>query len=178
MGRIVPFPRTSAWRLGLSAFAAALLLSALLLSGHSPMGREREQCTGDVQLPITVRVIPEETPHPGAALRVRVEVEALRSFGDATVSVLAPADVPVTAGGRGELGPLAEHRPVSHAFTIVVPAHGERRTVDVKVRAQSDDGFAIEQGATLNLSFEDEPGRVVTDQNGTRIREVPARRIQ
>ena len=173
MGRFVPFPRTSAWLFGLSAFAAAFLLS-----GHSPMGSEREHCTGDVQLPITVRVIPEGTPHPGAALRVRVDVEALRSFGDATVSVLAPADVPVTTGRRGELGPLAEHRPVSHAFTIVVPAHGQRRTVDVKVRAESDDGFAIEQGATLNLSFEDEPGRVVTDQNGTQIREVPARRIQ
>jgi len=173
MDSFLPFRRTGAWLLGLCAVGAALLLS-----GHTPTGITRERCTGDVQLPITVRVFPEDTPHPGAAVRVRVEVEALRPFGDASISVLSPADVPVTAGQTRDLGPLAEHRPVTHEFTVVVPTHGQRRTVDVTVHAASDDGFAVEQGATLNLSFENEPSRVVTDQNGTPVREVPARRIQ
>ena len=163
----------SAWFLGLAAVVAALVVS-----GEAPLGRARERCTGDVELPIHVRVVAAETPHPGAALRVRVDVEALRPFADASISVLAPADVPVTAGRQRHLGPLAVGRPVEHEFTIVVPAHGQRRTVDVHVRAGSDDGFTIEQGATLNLSFEEEPSRVVADQNGTRVREVLARRIQ
>jgi hypothetical protein len=173
MGIFVQLRRISAWLLGISAFMAALLLS-----GNAPSGRARERCTVDIQLPITVRVLPEDTPHPGAALRVRVEVEAKRPFSEATVSVLAPADVPVMSGKRGDLGPLAVGRPAEHTFTIVVPPHGQRRTVDVKVRAALDDGFTIEQGATLNLSFEDEPSRVVTEKDGTKVREVPARRIQ
>lgn len=163
----------SAWFLGLAA-----VMAALVVSGEAPMGGPRERCAGDVELPIHVRVVAVETPHPGAALRVRVDVEALRPFGDASISVLAPADVPVTAGRRKDLGPLAVGRPVQHEFTILVPAHGQRRTVDVHVRAGSDDGFTIEQGATLNLSFEDEPSRVVADQNGAPVREVLARRIQ
>jgi hypothetical protein len=173
MDFVVRLRRRGAWLLGISA-----LMAAFVLSGNVPSDGARERCTSDVQLPITVRVLPEETPHPGAALRVRVEIEALRPFGEASVTVLAPGDVPVTAGRTRDLGPLAEHRPVEHEFAIIVPAHGQRRTVDVTVRAATDDGLTVVQGATLNLSFEDEPSRVVVDQNGAQVREVPARRIQ
>jgi len=153
-------------------------MTALLLSGQVPSRAAREECTGDVELPIHVRVIPEDTPHPGAALRVRVEVEAERPFSESTVRVLPPADVSVRSGRTADLGPLAVGRPRQHEFIIVVPAHGQRRTVDVMVRVASDDGLTIEQGATLNLSFQDEPSRVVTEEDGTQVREVPARRIQ
>ena len=173
MGPSVHLRRLSAYLLGISA-----LWAALLLSGNAPAGSRRERCTGDIQLPLVVRVVPEDTPHPGAALRVRVEVEALRPFSEVSVTVLPPADVQVTAGRARALGPLGEHQHAEHEFAIVVPAHGQRRTVDVKVNASSDDGLSIEQGATLNLSFEDEPSRIVTDQNGVQVREIPARRIQ
>jgi hypothetical protein len=173
MGLFIHMRRLSACLLGITA-----LLAAVLLSGQAPSGAARERCTGDVELPIQVRVIPEETPHPGAALRVRVEVETKRPFSETAIRVLAPADVPVMAGRTAELGPLAVGRPVHHEFTIVVPAHGQRRTVDVIVRAASDEGLTIEQGATLNVSFQDEPSRLVTEVDGTQVREVPARRIQ
>jgi hypothetical protein len=154
------------------------LCSALVVSGQAQNRAAQERCTGDVMLPLSVRVFPVETPHPGAALRVRVEVEAERPFAEVSLRVLAPPDVPVTAGQTRELGELVPQRPVQHEFTIVVPSHGQRRTVDVKVRAALDDGLTFEQGATLNLSFQDEPSRVVTDQSGNRVREVLARRIQ
>jgi hypothetical protein len=173
MGRFVHVRRLSACLLGILAF-----LSAGLLSGQAPSGAIRERCTGDVELPIQVRVIPEDTPHPGAALRVRVLVEAKRPFSETAIRVLPPADVPVRSGRTADLGPLAVGRPVHHEFTIVIPAHGQRRTVDVVVRATSDEGLTIEQGATLNVSFDDEPSRVVTEEDGTKVREVPARRIQ
>jgi hypothetical protein len=173
MGFLIHSRPMSAWFLGIAA-----VMAAVLVSGETPMGRARERCTGDVELPIHVRLVPVQTPHPGALLQVRVEVEALRPFSEASITVRAPADVPVTAGQHRELGPLTEGRSFEHEFTILVPAHGQRRTVDVHVRAGSDDGFTIDQGATLNLSFEDEPSRVVTDQDGTLVREVPARRIQ
>lgn len=173
MGLFIHQRRLSTCLLGISAFWAAVLLS-----GQAPSGTARERCTGDVELPIQVRIVPEGTPHPGAALRVRVEVEGKRPFSETAIRVLPPADVPVTAGRTADLGPLAVGRPVEHQFTIVIPAHGQRRTVDVIVRAASDEGFTIEQGATLNVSFQDEPSRLVTEEDGTQVREVPARRIQ
>ena len=163
--------RQNAWLLGISALCCATLLGG----GRSQPSPER--CLLDVALPLVVRVLPQGEPHPGAALRVRVEVEAFRDFADADLRILPAPDVALLSTPGRSLGQLNARKPVSEEFTVVVPPHGERRTVDVRVRAVVDDGPVMEQGATLNLSFTEEPSRVVTDANGVLVREVPARRV-
>ena len=162
------------WVLG-----ASVLVFLLARPGHTvdraPVPRER--CTSDIQLPFSISVMPVGTPRPGAALRVRVDIQAVRDFEDATLRVLAPSDVAVTAGRTADLGPLSPHAPRQHEFTFVVPPRGARQTVDVKVAARLEDGRVFEGGATLNLSFEEEASRVVTEADGSTVREVLARRI-
>lgn len=160
-------------------FTASVLVLVLAGPGHTVdrAPAERERCTSDIQLPLSVRVVPVDTPHPGAALRVRVDIQAMRDFEDATLRVVAPLDVAVAAGWTADLGPLSPHAPRQHEFTVIVPASGAR-TVDVKVAAHLEDGRVFEQGATLILNFEEEASREVTEADGTKVREVLARRIQ
>ena len=167
--------RRSAWLLGISALCCVTFLGGGRSEDLDTASPER--CSIDVALPLVVRVVPQNEPHPGAALRVRVEIEAFRDFADADLRVLPPSDVALLSTPRRSLGQLNARKPISEEFTLVVPPHGERRTVDVRVRAVVDDGPAMEQGATLNLSFAEEPSRVVTDANGVLVREVPAERV-
>jgi hypothetical protein len=160
----------------------AAMVPVLVLAGpghtvdRTPVQRER--CTSDIQLPFSIQVVPIETPHPGAALRVRVEVQAVRDFEDATLQVMAPSDVAVSVGRTADLGPLSPRAPRQHEFTLIVPPAGARRNVDVKVRALLEDGRVFEGGATLVLNFQAEASREVTEADGTKVREVLARRIQ
>ena len=167
--------RPGAWLLVISALCCVTLLGGGRSQDLSAASRER--CSMDVALPLVVRLLPQGEPRPGAALRVRVEVEAFRDFSDAELRILPTPDVALLSAPRRSLGRLNVRKPVNDEFTVVVPGHGERRTVDVRVRAVVEDGLVMEQGATLNLSFAEEQSRVVTDANGVLVREVPARRV-
>ena len=165
--------RWSALFLGVSLVCCIVLLAGNRSKDAAPPQRS----SIDVALPLEVRLLPLGEPRPGAALRVRVEVEAFRDFADADLVILAPSDVSLLSASRRSLGKLNARKPLGDEFTVVVPPHGERRTVDVRVRAVVDDGPVMEQGTTLNLSFAEEPSRVVTDANGVQVREVLARRV-
>ena len=170
---------TARWR-GALFLGVLAALSIVFLAGsrdHDPNATSGDRSSIDVALPLVVRVVPQGEPHPGRALRVRVEIEAFRDFADADLRILPAPDVALSSAPQRSLGKLQARKPVAEEFTVVVPAHGERRTVDVRVRAVVDDGPVMEQGATLNLSFAEEPSRVVTDAKGQQVREVPARRV-
>ncbi|HET9234529.1 MAG TPA: hypothetical protein VFP10_10340, partial [Candidatus Eisenbacteria bacterium] len=114
--------RRGAWLLGISALFCVTLLGGGRSQDLNVNAAYREQCSMDVALPLEVRVLPQGAPHPGAALRVRVEIEAFRDFADADLRILPPPDVSLLSSPRRPLGRLNVRKKVTEEFTVVVPA--------------------------------------------------------
>jgi hypothetical protein len=156
-------------------------LLAVLVPGSapapvSPPWPPATGCAADVGIPLHLRLLPEGTMRPGAPLGVRLEVVADRPVDDLRVGVRAPAAVRVLASPASRWGQARAREVRSGSMTLLVPADGRRRTVDVVVEGTVN-GVRLRRGASLNLLPGREPFRIVTEPDGRRVREVKARRI-
>lgn len=161
-----------------------VLLPALVIAGLVTGGRVDQAsdfptvqgCATDVSHPIQLQVSRLGDLRPGAVVTARVDVTSSIHLDEVTVRVKSPADVRLLSTPAADLGLVRAGEARSHTFSLVAPRGNSRRTVEILVEGRQD-GVLISRGAVLNLSFEDEPSRIVTTPDGRRVREVRARKI-
>lgn len=164
---------------GLHAFFAILVILVPLLGGapgtEPPVAKETG-CLVDVGHPLDLRVVPLGPVTPGATVNARVEFESRVPLDGVTLDVIPPPGVTVLSRPRNRVGTLAAGAAREETLTLIAPRGPGRSTVEVRVEGFAD-GTRITRGAVLNLVFQEEPGRVVTAPDGTRIHEVRAKRV-
>jgi hypothetical protein len=166
------------------ASLAKIALPSVLLAVAAAGGEPRPApvvpppvgCAADLSYPLQVSVVPLGAVRGDSPVAARIEVSSRIPLDDVTVRVVPDAGVRVLATPAADLGLVRAGEARGTDFTVLPAAGAPRRTVEVMVEGTAD-GVRITGGAVLNLVFEPEPDRLVTDPDGETVHEVPARRI-
>jgi hypothetical protein len=105
-----------------------------------------------------------------------VEVEARRALGAVRILVEPPDGVLLLSPASHAVSALAPGTMTTREILFRLPPGRERRTVEIGVEAELDEGI-VRRATVLNILFDPEPHRVVMDPGGRTVREVRAERV-
>ena len=142
-----------------------------------PPLRDGVDCAG-VFYPLQVSVEPDGDAAPGAVVSATIRVTAARAMGRVELECSAGDGVELLADPAVSAERIAPGETYERRIVARLPQSSQRRVVEVTVRGWID-GARLERSTIWNLvPAGPELSREVLRADGTRVREVPARRIR